>query len=278
MPLILYHLSTVRAMHHLPLHSLIMIILLLTTCTSLPLLHASGQTTNAAELYRNKSLTLPQNIGHLIVLIPNEAHESLNQPKDQYPLANQPYLPQKTVVNVGTMVIWFNGDVDHDHKVTLTSETSPQTTLFDSGTFAFNEVSRPIILNDTGTYNYYEANVNENDEDFVMRGNITVVSEANLNQGSSSALSPINANSSNPISSASTAGVLMIPTQDTGSYVENLDTKGFSIDSMQNFKDLRGGQSGTGDQQTYLVWTASETDLDQIVSTLQEITSNLPYS
>ena len=38
----------------------------------------------------------------------------------------------------------------------------------------------------------------------------------------------------------------------------------------KSLKICVGGQSGTGDQQTYLVWTASGTDLDQIASTLQE--------
>jgi hypothetical protein len=117
--------------------SRVAVMLVLTVVISLPLLHAFGQTTNAADLYRNKSLILPPNVRHLVILIPNEAHESLNQPEDQYPLANQPYLPQNAVVNVGTMIVWFNGDVDHDHKVTLTAETSPDTTLFDSGTFAY---------------------------------------------------------------------------------------------------------------------------------------------
>lgn len=260
--------------------SRVAVMLVLTVVISLPLLHAFGQTTNAADLYRNKSLILPPNVRHLVILIPNEAHESLNQPEDQYPLANQPYLPQNAVVNVGTMIVWFNGDVDHDHKVTLTAETSPYTTLFDSGTFAFNEISQPIILNETGTYNYYEANVNENDEDFVMRGNITVIPEANsnLNPISSKVSGIMNTNSTGPMSNANTAGVLMLPTQDIGNYVESLKSKGFVIDSTHNFKDLRGGQSGTGDQQTLLIWTTSEMDSDQIMSTLREITSDLPYS
>jgi plastocyanin len=242
---------------------------------SLPLLHAFAQTTNAAELYRNKSLTLPPNVRHLIILIPNEAHESLNQPRDQYPLANQPYLPQYAVVNVGTMIVWFNGDVDHDHKVTLTSEESPDNILFDSGDFAFGEASRPIVLNDTGRYNYYEANVNENDEDFVMRGNITVISEANLSPASPTTTT---LNSSSPMNNADTAGVLMLPTQDISDHAGSLKSKGFAVDSMHNFKDLRGGQSGTGDQQTYLVWATSRMDLNEIISTLQELTSDLPYS
>jgi hypothetical protein len=28
-----------------------------------------------------------------------------------------------------------------------------------------------------------------------------------------------------------------------------------AVDSTHNFKDLRGGQSGTGDEQTLVVWT-----------------------
>ena len=68
---------------------------------------------NASTVYETHSLIVGDNIKNLVVLIPNEAHESTNQPKNQYPLANQPYLPQNAVVNVGTSVIWFNGDVDH---------------------------------------------------------------------------------------------------------------------------------------------------------------------
>jgi hypothetical protein len=75
------------------------------------------------------------------------------------------------------MVVWFNGDVDHNHKITLTNNLSPGNILFDSDIFAFNEASRPIVLNDTGNYNYYEANVNDNDRDFVMRGKLTVTSD-----------------------------------------------------------------------------------------------------
>jgi plastocyanin len=122
-------------------------------------------------------MILPNNVKHLVILIPNEAHESLNQPKDQYPFINQAYLPQSVVVRSGTMVVWFNGDVDHNHKITLTNNLSPGNILFDSDIFAFNEASRPIVLNDTGNYNYYEANVNDNDRDFVMRGKLTVTSD-----------------------------------------------------------------------------------------------------
>lgn len=37
----------------------------------------------------------------------------------------------------GTSVLWFNGDVDHDHKITLTGQNRDSDTLpFDSDVFA----------------------------------------------------------------------------------------------------------------------------------------------
>jgi hypothetical protein len=47
---------------------------------------------------------LGNNVKNLVILIPNEAHELINQPKDHYPLANQPYIPQNAIVNVGTAI------------------------------------------------------------------------------------------------------------------------------------------------------------------------------
>ena len=57
---------------------------------------------NASYVFDAHRLVLGNNVKNLVVLIPNEAHESTNQPRDQYPLANQPYLPQNAIVNVGT--------------------------------------------------------------------------------------------------------------------------------------------------------------------------------
>jgi plastocyanin len=267
-----------KILHSLSLLSIVVFVI--GVGTSIHTFDALGQN-SAADLYKNKSLVLSPNIRHFVVLIPNEAHESLNQPKNQYPLVNQAYLPQNIIVNPGIMVIWFNGDVDHDHKVSLTNDRNPDSVLFDSDTFAFNEASRPIVLNDTGTYNYYEVNVNENDEDFVMRGNITVISEGS-SDGSSPTTVSYGGNSANSTGTAlnngDTAGVLMVPTQDIGNYVQDLKSKGFAVDSTYNFKDLRGGQKGTGDEQALLVWSTSGMDPTDVISALRDITPRLPYS
>jgi plastocyanin len=222
---------------------------------------------NASTVYNSHSMTLGDNIKNLVILIPNEAHESTNQPKDQLPLANQPYLPQHAVINPGTTVTWFSGDVDHDHKITLSGVGLPNAG-FESGDFAYNTASRPITFNDTGTFNFLEADVNDNDPSFVMNGTIDVRNQANSLTGIGTTTA------GNP----DTVGTFMVPAKDLNQYTSALTSKGFTIDSTHTFKDLRGGQKGTGPEQAYIVWTTSGMNLDRVISELKEISPSLPYS
>jgi plastocyanin len=260
----------------LPLLVIIAIFLVTSTLVSPFISETFGQKSTASDLYETKSLELSPNIKHLVILIPNEGHESQNPgdiSSDQR-LINQPYIPQQATVNLGTTVIWFNGDVDHDHKITLTNGVNPENTIFDSGTFAYDEPSKPIVLNDTGTFSYYETDVNNEDQDYVMNGTINVVSQQGPNANSITSTSV--ANSINPTSvqgNADTAGVLMVPASDVDTYVQDLKGNGFAIDSTHNFNDIRAD-----DQQVLLVWTTSGIGLDKVVSTLEEIIPNLPYS
>ena len=232
------------------------------------LLNEEGQPNiNASTVYETHSMRLRDNIKNLVILIPNEAHESTNQPKNQYPLANQPYLPQNAVVNVGTTITWFNGDVDHDHKITLSGEPTTNAGS-ESGDFAFNTASRPITFNETGTFNYFETDVNSDDPSFVMNGTIEVVNPGNSLANTAATRT----------SSTDTVGTLMVPAKDLDQYISTLTSKGFTIDSTHTFEDLRGGQGDTGPQQTLIVWTTSGMNLDQVISALQEITPSLPYS
>jgi hypothetical protein len=234
---------------------------------SLFILSAFGQKNTASDLYETKSLNLSPNIKHLVILIPNEGHESQNagDVSSGQRLINQPYIPQSATVNAGTMVVWFNGDVDHDHKITLTDGANPENIIFDTGTFAYNEPSKPIVLNDTGTLNYYETDVNNEDQDYVMNGTIDVVSQQGPNAN--------NISSTGVQGNADTAGVLMVPAEDLDTHVRDLKSNGFAVDSTQDFSDIRAG-----DQQVLLVWTTSGIDLGQVISTLQRITPNFPYS
>lgn len=175
-------------------------------------------------------MVLGNDIKHLVILIPNEAHESPTMEEEQRHI-NQPYVPQRAIVSPGTMITCFNGDVDHDHKITLSDANSKQQ-IFDSGVFAFNEASKPIIVNNTSTLNYFEANVNNEDEDFVMEGQISVVDQplpttvtaiADPSTQSSTSLSNntvFNLETENQ--DIDTLGTFMVPTQDIDTYISQL--------------------------------------------------------
>jgi hypothetical protein len=76
-----------------------------------------------------------------------------------------------------------------------------------------------------------------------------------------------------------TLGLLMVPTQDISQYTGDLQDRGFVLDSVHNFQDLRGGQSGTGDEQTLIVWRApTGMETSNILSQLAEFSEELPYS
>ena len=104
-----------------------------------------------------------------------------------------------------------------------------------------------------------------------MNGTIDVVWPQGPGASSTSASNRINSTSTQGSDVAT--GVLMVPESDIDTYVQDLENSGFTIDSTQDFNDIRAG-----DQQVLLVWTASGMSLDKVVSMLQGITQDLPYS
>jgi len=228
---------------------------------------------DATSVYETKSMDLGNNIKNLVILIPNEGHESQNigdQSTDQR-LVNQPYIPQHVTVPVGTAIIWLNGDVDHDHKITLGGQGSNLNNLiFDSDDFAYNTASQPVVMNNTGSFDYYQADVNNEDTDFVMNGTINVVGKSD-NPNTTTGIS-----TDQPNANINTVGTLMVPTGDLPTYTSDLENGGFSILSTYNFNDIRAG-----DPQTLIIWGTSSSgtnSLQNIVSQLEQITPTLPYS
>ena len=96
-----------------------------------------------------------------------------------------------------------------------------------------------------------------------MTGNIRVVDQA--------------ATATTPTASFDTIGALMVSSMDVQNIAASINNAGFGIDSMHNFKGLRGGQSDTGDDQTLIIWTANGMDLSEIGLRLQAISESLPY-
>ena len=219
---------------------------------------------NASSIFDTHRMILGNNVKNLIILIPNEGHHGPQADEDRF--LDQPFIPQNTVLNEGTNIVWFNGDVGHDHNLVITNNSTSET-VYETGVFPQFEV-RDVALNGTGNYHY--TGTEDYEEGFVMNGNIQVVDQSQSSQ------SPVSL-SDNTQSSTDTVGVLMVPTQDIQTYTTDLESRGFDIDSTSNFKDLRGGQSGTGDEQTLIVWTTAGMDLSTIAKNLQEFSSGLPY-
>jgi plastocyanin len=228
---------------------------------------------DASSIYETKSMDLGNNVKNLLILIPNEGHESQNigdQSTDQR-LVNQPYIPQSVTVPVGTAIMWFNGDVDHDHKITLVGQGSNlNNMIFDSDDFTYNTASQPVVMNNTGSFDYYQAGVNNEDTDFVMNGTINVVDKSD-NPNTTTGIS-----TDEPNANINTVGTLMVPTEDLPTYTSDLENGGFSILSTYNFNDIR-----SGDPQTLIIWGTSSSatnSLVNVVSQLEQITPTLPYS
>jgi hypothetical protein len=222
---------------------------------------SSAISTDAATIINNKTLALGGEVKNVIILIPNEGHESPELQEEQR-LINQPYVPENLVVEPGINIVWFNGDVDHEHKISMVHASSNP--AFESDEFEFNTVSKGLVLNDTGKFNYSERDVNQDDPDFVMEGTIDVVG-SNVSQSS-------NANS-NISSNFDTVAFLMVPAEDVKEHVSDLQSQGLKVDSQYTFKDLRGGE-----QQTLLVLGSKDKSLGDVESVLAKVTRKLPYS
>jgi hypothetical protein len=68
----------------------------------------------------------------------------------------------------------------------------------------------------------------------------------------------------------------MVPTMDLATQITDLQGRGLSILGTHNFKDLRGGQEGSGDKQTFVLWGTSNMNMGNVLTQLAEISQGLP--
>ena len=112
-----------------------------------------------------------------------------------------------------------------------------------------------------------------------MTGSVTVDDiQSPVTPSSSSSSLGSTTTTSNSSSNIDTVGILMVPTQDIDEYISQITSAGITVDNTYDFKDLRGGQEGTGDTQTLIVWTTSGKDLGETLSSLSDLSVDLPYS
>lgn len=220
---------------------------------------------NAENIFNTKTMTLGNNVKTLVILIPNEGHHAAGEDNEARFL-DQHFVPENAVINTGTTVLWFNGDAGHER--TIDVKDANGNSVFNTGEITDSQPSQSFTFSNPGEFNY-EA---QGDPGVTMTGSITVGNIDSAVTPTSS--SPASSNSSN----FDTVGVLMVPTQDIDSYIQQITSAGITVDNTYDFKDLRGGQKGTGDTQTLIVWTTANKDLNETLSSLSELSADLPYS
>jgi plastocyanin len=224
---------------------------------------------SAESIFNTKTMTLGNNIQNLVILIPNEGHHAAGEDNEARFL-DQHFVPESAIVNTGTTVQWFNGDAGHERTIDVKGPNGDS--VFNTGEIVDSQASQPFTFSTPGVYNY-EA---EGDPGVTMTGSVTVgnIQSPVTSSSSSSTGTTSSSNSSN----IDTVGILMVPTQDIDEYISQISNAGITVDNTYDFKDLRGGQEGTGDTQTLIVWTTGGKDLGETLSSLSELSADLPYS
>jgi plastocyanin len=223
---------------------------------------------SAENIFNTKTMTLGNNVQTLVILIPNEGHHDEGEDNEARFLA-QHFVPENAIVNAGTTVLWFNGDVGHERTVDVKDANG--NSIFNTGEIIDSQASQPFTFSNPGVYNYDAVG----DPGVTMTGSVTV---ENI-QSPITSSSPSSSSSSNSSNNIDTVGILMVPTQDIDEYISQLTRAGITVDNTYDFQDLRGGQEGTGEVQTLIVWTTGgDKDLGETLSSLSELSSGLPYS
>jgi plastocyanin len=218
---------------------------------------------NAVNLFNTQTMVLGNNVKNLVILIPNEGHHGPNEDSEARFLEPS-FVPANAVINTGTAVAWYNGDFGHERAVNVKDATG-SSTVFSTGEIIDNQASKTYTFNTPGTYSYEAMG----EEGYIMKGTITV---KNIQ-------SPVTTSAAVTTGGGiDTVGVLMVPTQDLDTYVQDVKNAGLTVDSTHNFNDLRGGQSGTGDVQTLIVWASGGKDLNSVIAPLSQLSLTLPYS
>jgi plastocyanin len=219
--------------------------------------HTGTSSGIATSIYDTHEFNVGHDVQNLFILIPNEAHHGPGE-EDESRYLNQPFVPENVTITPGTNIVWFNGDVGHEHNIAIFggSNSDAPNPLYQTGEFSeFN--ARNYTFNDAGDFSY--ADTVEYENGFIMRGNISVADSSQ--QGTTG---------NNPHS----IGLLMVPTEDLVQYTQDLQSRGVVIDSTHNFPDLR-----EGDEQTLVVWEAPESiDTSTILADLAEVSQQFPYS
>lgn len=88
----------------------------------------------ASDIYNTREFALENNIKNLFILIPNEGHHGPAE-DDEARYLDQSFVPDDLVLSRGTNVVWFNGDVGHEHDIVVSSNKGSSSPIYRTGQF-----------------------------------------------------------------------------------------------------------------------------------------------
>jgi hypothetical protein len=194
---------------------------------------------NAESVFNSESMTLPSSLpadATVMVFIPNEAHESLEDERHKLITDHNPYfIPTNLVIPQGTAISFINADAPWDtpNPHTINIIDSSGETVYSTEVLQYTNSSEPKIL-DVGKYTMIDS------ENEFMKGTITVITD----QESISSISSSNGSNSLIVGGFYTPTNEVENKQDNDGvfhpgwlnyYKEEFPKNGFSIISEYNF-------------------------------------------
>ena len=144
---------------------------------------------NAESIFKSESMTLPSSLpaaenAIVMVYIPNEAHESLDDERHKLITDHNPYfIPTNLVIPQGTAISFINADAPWDtpNPHTINIIDSSGETVYSTKVLQYTNSSEPKIL-DVGKYTMIDS------ENEFMKGTITVTTAQKSISSSSNSL------------------------------------------------------------------------------------------
>jgi hypothetical protein len=144
---------------------------------------------NAESVFKSESMTLPSSLvaaedATVMVFIPNEAHESLEDERHKLITDHNPYfIPTNLVIPQGTAISFINADAPWDtpNPHTIYIKDSSGETVYSTEVLRYTNSSEPKVL-DVGKYTMIDS------ENEFMNGTITVTTAQKPISSSSSSL------------------------------------------------------------------------------------------
>jgi hypothetical protein len=134
---------------------------------------------NAESVFKSESMTLPSSLpaavenAIIMVFIPNEAHESLEDERHKLITDHNPYfIPTNLVIPQGTAISFINADAPWDtpNPHTIYIKDSSGQTVYSTEVLQYTNSSEPKVL-DVGKYTMIDS------ENEFMKGTITVTTD-----------------------------------------------------------------------------------------------------